>query len=317
MINPPNFFPGGNASLTTNRYDFENHYNGVSFKHTATQIIVSPPIAGYTNVDQVLRNFISGTSVVMGGNVTGASGSCVVVALQGNAVAPQTLSSVDDGYALIWHNSSSQWVALPIPVSAGFTAGGDLSGTSSSQTVISISGSSPFAISPASLQWLKTTSSPTLTQAIQTTDTATNSISIIAQSADTSASTNTSGGNVVLQGGNSKTTGTGHGGFVNINSGETVKNITISASTYTVDTNSQLSDLVIFTDSTSNAINITLPTPTNGRFLIIKDKTGQAGTHNITLTASSGNIDGSGTYVLSTNFASVILIADGSNFFVN
>lgn len=95
----------------------------------------------------------------------------------------------------------------------------------------------------------------------------------------------------------------------------TFQNITITGTTYSVDTHSTTSDLVIFTDSTSNAIAITLPAPTAGRKLWIKDKTGQAATHNITISKHSAEtIDGSSSSLtLSHNYDAVLLISDGVN----
>ena len=56
---------------------------------------------------------------------------------------------------------------------------------------------------------------------------------------------------------------------------------TISASTYTVD--SATNDYIIITDTTSNAITVTLPAPTNGRVLIFIDKKNTWGTHQVSL----------------------------------
>jgi hypothetical protein len=66
-------------------------------------------------------------------------GKTTVIALQGNAVEAQSLGAAQDGYSLTWKNASSQWQAQPAP-SGSFSASGDLSGTSSSQTVIGIQG---------------------------------------------------------------------------------------------------------------------------------------------------------------------------------
>ncbi len=51
---------------------------------------------------------------------------------------------------------------------------------------------------------------------------------------------------------------------------------------------------------------------------VIKDEQGDAAANNITITPASGTIDGSGTYVISTNKGSVTLTCDGgSNYMVN
>jgi len=50
--------------------------------------------------------------------------------------------------------------------------------------------------------------------------------------------------------------------------------------------------------------------------LIFKDISGAAATNNITLTPASGTIDGAGSYVINSNYASVNVFCDGTNFWV-
>ena len=64
---------------------------------------------------------------------------------------------------------------------------------------------------------------------------------------------------------------------------------------------------------------VTIPTAqrTEGRILIIKDRDGTAATHNIVIDPESTvTIDGATTYTISTNYQSVKLISDGSNWSV-
>jgi hypothetical protein len=53
-----------------------------------------------------------------------------------------------------------------------------------------------------------------------------------------------------------------------------------------------------------------------GDTITIKDETGGAAANNITVTPSSELIDGSGTYVINTNYGYVTLYSDGTNYFV-
>lgn len=53
-------------------------------------------------------------------------------------------------------------------------------------------------------------------------------------------------------------------------------------------------------------------TPATGTTLVIKDGKGDAASNNITITPAAGNIDGAATYVLSTNFGSIMCIYNGA-----
>lgn len=83
----------------------------------------------------------------------------------------------------------------------------------------------------------------------------------------------------------------------------------------TIDTTT--TDLILLVD-TSAARNITLPAPTNGRLIIIKDKTGSAETNNISLIQhASEKIEGvAATRPLSTNWGRWLLTSDGTDWFL-
>ena len=90
-----------------------------------------------------------------------------------------------------------------------------------------------------------------------------------------------------------------------------------SASTATVTINAT-SDYLLCLDPTSNAIAANLPaSPANGLTYLIKDCTGQAATHNITVTPAAGNIDGSATFVMNTNFQSIAVTYTGAQWSIN
>lgn len=69
---------------------------------------------------------------------------------------------------------------------------------------------------------------------------------------------------------------------------------------------------------TSAARSLTLPAPSAGMFIVIKDKTGSAGTNNITLVrAGAQNIETvAASYVLETNLGSWTVVSDGTDYFI-
>lgn len=77
-------------------------------------------------------------------------------------------------------------------------------------------------------------------------------------------------------------------------------------------------DYYIGVTDTSAARTITIPSASGfpGKVFIIKDESAAAGTNNITVQASSGNIDGVGTYVISTNSGAVTLMRRNGGYFV-
>lgn len=106
----------------------------------------------------------------------------------------------------------------------------------------------------------------------------------------------------------------------------TVTTKTVTASTdptaYTVDTGT--TDYIIFVDTTSGVVNITLPTAStsNGRRLVIKDKVGNAQVKNINMIPplSSTKIEGiagsASNKILSTNWGSWTFVCNGTDWFM-
>jgi len=82
----------------------------------------------------------------------------------------------------------------------------------------------------------------------------------------------------------------------------------------TVDTTT--TDYIIFCNNTG-AITVTLPAPTNGRVLILKDIQGTANTNNITIAPhASESIEGvAANYLFQTNWGSITLTSNGTNWF--
>lgn len=63
----------------------------------------------------------------------------------------------------------------------------------------------------------------------------------------------------------------------------------------------------------AGTISVTLlASPETGRTFTIKDDRGTAAANNITITPAAGNIDGAATYVINTNYGSVTLIYNGT-----
>ncbi len=102
-------------------------------------------------------------------------------------------------------------------------------------------------------------------------------------------------------------------GSVVFDAGLTVKHVSKSAN-YTATVN----DYLIGVDTTGGAVTITLPSAgaIAGKVFVINDEGGNAGTANITIaTEGSETIDGSATATISTNYASLKIYSDGTNFF--
>jgi hypothetical protein len=100
---------------------------------------------------------------------------------------------------------------------------------------------------------------------------------------------------------------------INISSFLAVNRTNPGAYPYTVTTN----DYFISVDSSGGAHTINFPNaPRTNVTYVVKDRTGNAGANNITLTTPAATIlfDGSATYVMDSNFASVQLIYNGTSF---
>src|SRR5258708_3795875 len=78
-----------------------------------------------------------GGSFTAGGDLSGNSSTQTVIGLQTVQIAS---TAPTDGYVLTYVGADTKWE--PKPATGGFTAGGDLSGTSTNQTVQSIHGTS-------------------------------------------------------------------------------------------------------------------------------------------------------------------------------
>ena len=85
--------------------------------------------------------------------------------------------------------------------------------------------------------------------------------------------------------------------------------VNAAASPYTV----LATDYYISVDSSAGAVTLNFPNaPTSKRTWVVKDKTGSAATHFITITTPGGSVlfDGSTSYVLDDNYEAVQMLAN-------
>lgn len=97
-------------------------------------------------------------------------------------------------------------------------------------------------------------------------------------------------------------------------SGSLVTSVTTPVSyPYNVDT----IDYFIAADTTSAAVTINLnSSPNTGQNIIVKDVNGNALINNVTVNGNGNNIDGSASFTINTNYQSVTLIFNGTEWSV-
>jgi hypothetical protein len=93
-------------------------------------------LAGGSNYVTGLLPTVNQASQNLGGDLSGTTASATVIGLQNKSVSN---ASPTNGEVLTWSTGSNMWVPM-VASGSGFAAGGDLSGTSISQTVIGIKG---------------------------------------------------------------------------------------------------------------------------------------------------------------------------------
>lgn len=297
--------------------------DGYVLQVTGTSTLSYAPIniAGGSNyITGVLPNG-NQQAQAMGGDATGTTASATITALRGKALAASlaSLGSSQDGYVLTWNNSVQDWEAKPL-TSGSFTAGGDLTGTSTSQTVHSIQGvvitgaaATGYVLeasSPTAATWVNAPSgSFTAGGDLSGSSTSQNVIAIHGHAVSSVAPTD----GYVLTWDNAdgywKPEQISGGG-----GGETGKVIFTSktvTSSYSIDASEY--DYYIFCNH-SAPISITLPNPTIGRTVVIKDISGSAFINNITvLQYASENIEGANnSFVISSDNGSITLAADNA-----
>lgn len=270
-----------------------------------------------------------------GGDLSGSSSNQTVIKINGASVPVS--GSLTTGNVLQVNGSSSlTYGAVNLAGGANYVTGtlptgnqaaqslsGDVTGTTASNTVISLTGSGGFvdiASTGAALNWSTGTSAPTLKQANNTTNSATGqALTIQAQNATGTSST---GGALVLKSG----TGTSTDGVIDfdigastkafLNTDKLVTSVGRRIQTTVTTTNLTIVDgyEVIIVGTLSGTVTITLPaSPTAGDIYTIKDQGGDAASFNIIVDGNGNNIDGLSTYTINTDYQSItVIFANGT-----
>lgn len=100
---------------------------------------------------------------------------------------------------------------------------------------------------------------------------------------------------------------------------QTQLNTKLATATFTaVSSNITLAGNTYYFVDTSSARSLALPTPTNGTVIYVKDVIGSAATNNITITRfGSEKIEGlAASYVMTTSWGSITLVANGTDWFL-
>tara|TARA_R110000868_G_scaffold67046_6_gene199275 strand:- start:7137 stop:8324 length:1188 start_codon:yes stop_codon:yes gene_type:complete len=108
---------------------------GIRGTPVANAIPIADQVLSFNGLTWIPKTLSSGSSITFSGDLSGSSTSQTVIKLQGYAVATTTPT---EGYVLTWEASSSSWKPKVASGGSSFTAGGDLSGSSTSQTVIKL-----------------------------------------------------------------------------------------------------------------------------------------------------------------------------------
>jgi hypothetical protein len=140
------------------------------------------------------------------------------------------------------------------------------------------------------------------------------------------------GGNLILRSGDGYASGDGNfrDGYINMYSGPTEVLRVVPNKVYALTGQRvNLSDIAstpflvpdgyygMLIDTSATAITIVLPiNPIKGDVYQVKDRTGNAGTNNITVSGNGKNIDGAATYPISTNYGSAIFAYNGTTWSV-
>ena len=280
------------------------------------------PIASATNLS------IGGIKLL--GDLQGPGGSAVAPKVSGLQGFPIDTATPSADQVLTWNSGTGKWTpqsAGGTPAATGISLGtvqlaGDLAGTGSVATAPRVS-----AINSATVPAAGALTTGNVLQVSGASSLTYNFISdanISPTAAIAGSKITPNFGSQALTAGVSSlgntTTGTLTAGIstsVNTLTGSIIVTTrTVSTTPFTVDTTS--TDYILFVNTTSLAITINLPTPTNGRRLVFKDSTGNAGTNNISIAPHAGEkIEGlAATKILGTNWGSWTFVSNGTDWFM-
>ncbi len=236
MPNPPppqtpNFNPGV-GRLATDRYDFEAHIEGTKFRHKADQIDLFPTLVidGYTryNVQEALQAIVGALVaptindatatqkgiIQLSGDLAGFNSQASLPIVGGIQGKPISTLAPTSGQVLAWNGSA--WTPSSV---TSFTAAHDLSGTTTSQNVIGLTGDTTthlgFHTVRSSTDYIEfiSTAQPYISQVYASGANGTRSV-IKAQGVSSGTGT---GGDLILSGGTKSGTGTWGGVSVAMN----------------------------------------------------------------------------------------------------
>jgi hypothetical protein len=133
-----------------------------------------------------------------------------------------------------------------------------------------------------------------------------------------STATGTSGATIPLNNGNNTESGNNTYSGVSTFTGSIAVPTRVITGAGAITVSATTDYFICVNKSSGAATTVNLPaSPATGLTMLIKDCKGDAATNNITITPNAGNIDGAGTYVMSTNRASVAVTYTGSEWSIN
>lgn len=113
-----------------------------------------------------------------------------------------------------------------------------------------------------------------------------------------------------------KNTGTGNTGWTLLNSAGLVSTVAVAAATHTLGAG-EIRLRVTYTATGAVTVSLATSETNDGRWLVVKDAGGNAGTNNITIvTEGAETIDGNASAIISGDYDSLTLFSDGSNWFI-